>query len=198
MVPTDPWRYDPATGVKESLISEVLSALEIEVDAKTEDGSKTRKLFKRLVQRVDWARAITLAAKASLLMQIPSFDDLVGLVKDPKENSEGQARGLEAFRREFRELMGSQELKHIKRVVVLVDDLDRCLPPTVIETLEGIRLFLAVPKMSCAKAQSLSSLPKSVIAADEDGCHPYVRKDHRHPRAIRTQNGRRTREVVPP
>ncbi len=63
----------------------------------------------------------------------------MGLVKDPKENSEGQARRLEAFGREFRELMGSQELKHIKRVVVLVDDLDRCLPPTVIETLEGIR-----------------------------------------------------------
>ena len=117
----------------------MLSALEIEVNAKTKDGNETRKLFKRLVQRVDWARAITLAAKSSLLMQIPSFDELVGLVKDPKENSEGQARRLEAFGREFRELMGSQELKHIKRVVVLVDDLDRCLPPTVIETLEGIR-----------------------------------------------------------
>ena len=97
VVPTDPWGYNPAPGVKESLISEVLSALEIEVNAKTKDGNESRKLFKRLVQCVDWERAIILAAKSSLLMQIPSFDELVGLVKDPKENSEGQARGLEAW-----------------------------------------------------------------------------------------------------
>ncbi len=44
----------------------------------------------------------------------------------------------------------------MQRVVVLVDDLDRCLPETVVETLETMRLFLSVPKMSF------------VIAADED------------------------------
>ena len=96
-------------------------------------------------------------------MQIPSFDELVGLVKDPDENSENPARGLEAFRAEFKELMESPELAHIRRVVVLVDDLDRCLPPTVIETLEGIRLFLAVPKMSF------------VIAADEERVAEAIR-----------------------
>ena len=55
------------------------------------------------------------------------------------------------------------ELEHIRRVVVLVDDLDRCLPDTVIETLEGIRLFLAVPKMSF------------VIAADEERVAEAIR-----------------------
>ena len=94
-------------------------------------------MFKRLVKRVDWAKAITLAAKSSLLMQIPSINDITGLVKDPEGDAGDQERGLEAFRSEFKELMESPELGHIKRVVVLVDDLDRCLPPTVIETLEG-------------------------------------------------------------
>ncbi len=169
VVRTDPWRYDPATGVKESLISEVLSALGGEVDEKAADGSNAKKLFKRLVKRVDWAKAITLAAKSSLLMQIPSINDITGLVKDPDEDSGDQARGLEAFRSEFRELMESQELGHIKRVVVLVDDLDRCLPPTVIETLEGIRLFLAVPKMSF------------VIAADEERVADAIRTRYEKP-----------------
>ena len=94
VVRTDPWRYDPATGVKESLISEVLSALEGEVDGNAAEGSNAKKLFKRLVQRVDWARAITLAAKSSLLMQIPSINDITGLVKDPGGDSGDQARGL--------------------------------------------------------------------------------------------------------
>ena len=169
VVPTDPWRYDPATGVKENLISEVLSVLRGEVEGHADDGSNAKKLFKRLVRRVDWARAITLAAKSSLLMQIPSIDDITGLVKDPEGDSGGEARGLEAFRGEFKELMESPELGHIKRVVVLVDDLDRCLPPTVIETLEGIRLFLAVPKMSF------------VIAADEERVADAIRTRYEKP-----------------
>ena len=59
--------------------------------------------------------------------------------------------------------MGSSELSHIRRLVVLVDDLDRCLPETVVETLEAIRLFLAVPKMSF------------VIAADEQRVADAIR-----------------------
>jgi hypothetical protein len=41
-----------------------------------------------------------------------------------------------------------QDLPEIERVIVLVDDLDRCLPPTVVATLEAVKLFLSVPKMA--------------------------------------------------
>ena len=169
VVSTDPWRYDPATGVKESLISEVLSALEGEVGEQSEEGNNAKKLLMRLVKRVDWAKALTLAARSSLLMQFPSINDLTDLVKDPEGDPLSQPRGLESFRSEFKELMESQELEHVKRVVVLVDDLDRCLPPTVIETLEGIRLFLEVPKMSF------------VIAADEERVADAIRTRYENP-----------------
>lgn len=53
-------------------------------------------------------------------------------------------------------LLAEESLRRVRRVIVLVDDLDGCLPDTVVETLETIRLFLAVPKMSF------------VVAADED------------------------------
>ncbi|RAI02497.1 hypothetical protein DLJ53_14250 [Acuticoccus sediminis] len=59
---------------------------------------------------------------------------------------------MHAFREEFEELLRRAD---IDRLVVLVDDLDRCLPETAIETLEAIRLFLFVPKAAF------------VIAADE-------------------------------
>ena len=48
---------------------------------------------------------------------------------------------FQQFRQQFRELI---QTASISKLVVLVDDLDRCLPQTVIEILEAIRLFLFV------------------------------------------------------
>jgi len=49
---------------------------------------------------------------------------------------------MKGFRQDFKLLM--QETK-IKKLVVLIDDLDRCLPNIAIEILEAIRLFLFLP-----------------------------------------------------
>ncbi len=167
VIKTEPWRYDPTTGAKETLIGEVLTALarEVENSETTIEGvkEKAQRLVSRLAKRIDWAKAIKLTAKTSLAFQIPSIDDIVDLVKPAEGDDDEQVRGLEEFRSEFRELMASEALAHIQAVAVLVDDLDRCLPETVIETLEAIRLFLAVPKMSF------------VIAADEDRVADAIR-----------------------
>lgn len=171
VIPTHPWRYDPATGAKESLIQEVLSALAAEIKQSETKTDRAQNLLTRLGKRIAWAKAMKLAAKSSLTLQIPNIDSLVDLVK-PKENEEGNVRGLEAFRDEFAELISSDDLKHIHAVAVLVDDLDRCLPETVIDSLEAMRLFLAVPKMSF------------VIAADEDRVAEAIRtrfKSHGDP-----------------
>lgn len=168
VIETEPWRYDPMTGAKETLIGEVLAALseEIENSESTAEGvkEKAKRIAVRLAKRIDWAKAIKLTAKTSLAFQIPSVNDIVDLVKPAEDGGDDdQVRGLEAFRAEFHELMASEALGHIQAVAVLVDDLDRCLPETVIETLEAIRLFLAVPKMSF------------VIAADEDRVADAIR-----------------------
>ena len=52
VVSTDPWRYDTATGIKESLISEVLTTIEGELSGDAAEGGKAKKLFTRLVKRV--------------------------------------------------------------------------------------------------------------------------------------------------
>ena len=164
VISTDPWRYDPGVGAKETLIGEVLSAVAAEL-AKTEQKSgqvrgRARAMLATLRKRVDWAKALQVAAKTSLTLQLPSVDDLTGLINtdaagEEADSAEPLSRGLEEFRGEFRTLMESPELSHLRRVVVLVDDLDRCLPETVVDTLETIRLFLAVSKMAF------------VVAADE-------------------------------
>src|ERR1700735_467733 len=155
VVPTDPWRYDPSVGAKETLIGEVLGALSDQIHEAEGVASKARNLLTKLKNRVDWSKAIQVAAKASLAFQLPSVDDLTSLIKTDPGSEESETRGLAEFQTEFKELMASKELAHLSRVVVLVDDLDRCLYPTVVDTLETIRLFLAVPKMAF------------VIAADE-------------------------------
>lgn len=162
VVPTDPWRYDPAMGAKETLITEVLGALKTHLSASQGDKSQALALLKNLAKRVDWARAVHIAAKGALAFQVPSFDEVVQIIRPDSEEGES-APGLDAFRNEFQELMESEDLAHVRRVVVLVDDLDRCLHETVVETLEAIRLFLAVPKMSF------------VIAADEQRVADAIR-----------------------
>jgi hypothetical protein len=49
---------------------------------------------------------------------------------------------IQAFRDELQELIARVE---VERLVVLVDDLDRCLPGAVIDILEAVKLFLFVP-----------------------------------------------------
>lgn len=155
IVSTQPWRYDPAVGPKESLIAEVLTALNIEF--KTEDavGKAGLDAFKKLVKKVNWSKAIKMTAKTAITMQLPGLDDVFSLVSDDPESLDSE-KGMAAFREEFEALLADPALAHIARVVVLVDDLDRCLPNTVVETLEAIRLFLSAKGMSF------------IIAADED------------------------------
>lgn len=164
VVSTQPWSYDPAVGPKESLIAEVLDALKGEID--TSVGDEAQNLLLKLAKRVKWAKALKMAALTSITLQLPKVEDVLDLVnEDPAEGeTEPAERGLAQFRDEFAELLESEGLKHISRVVVLVDDLDRCLPETVVETLEAIRLFLSAKGMSF------------VIAADEDRVADAIQK----------------------
>lgn len=66
-----------------------------------------------------------------------------------------------AFQKEFSDLLDTAKLD---KLIVLIDDLDRCLPVTAIETLEAIRLFLFAPKTAF------------VIATDEAMIEYAVRK----------------------
>lgn len=69
---------------------------------------------------------------------------------------------IHEFHEEFKKLLDAAK---IDQLVVLIDDLDRCLPETAIDTLEAIRLFLFVPKTAF------------VIGADE-GMIEYAVREH--------------------
>ncbi|WP_460005864.1 KAP family P-loop NTPase fold protein [Microbacterium xylanilyticum] len=154
VVRSNPWQYDPATGAKESLVAEILGALTTEFDDMDPAGSAGRAALRALVKRVNWSKAVKMAARTALTLQLPTIDQVFELVSDDPESLDSP-KGMASFKGEFEKLLADPALAHVTRVVVLVDDLDRCLPPTVVETLETIRLFLSVPGMSF------------VVAADE-------------------------------
>ena len=134
---TDPWQYDNHDDVRGSLIAEVLDQLGAAFQADATVKDRISDLFKR----ISWTRVGLALGKGALTMQWKP-DELIEAFT-PKARSDDKS--MSGFRDSFDKLVAG--LPDVDRVVVMVDDLDRCLPPAVMATLEGIKLFLAVPKM---------------------------------------------------
>jgi hypothetical protein len=143
IVQTRPWEYDPKVDPKATLIDEVLSAVKAAAEERKSGLGKMTEKFEALAARIKWSKAITMVADSALTLSLPKISDIAD-VFGPKEGPEDPT--LRGFRQEFGALMS--ELPEIERVVVLVDDLDRCLPETVVAALEAMKLFLSVQKMA--------------------------------------------------
>jgi predicted KAP-like P-loop ATPase len=70
-----------------------------------------------------------------------SLDDVKKRLAEALEGEENVCRSVRDFRADFGKLL--EEAKR-KTLVVFIDDLDRCLPDTIIATLKAIELFLFV------------------------------------------------------
>lgn len=92
-----------------------------------------------------------------------NYDQVVGSVQSLLKDGASASVPVEiaTFRRSFSELLRKAD---IDQLVVLIDDLDRCLPETAIETLEAIRLFVFMDNTAF------------VVAADEAMIEYAVRK----------------------
>lgn len=148
VIETSPWAYDPNLDVKVTLIGEVLDRLYAHLDAALGAADEVTKGVKALVEKVRWSKAFALAAKTAITLQVPDWDSIEGLFRLDDGTPAGAEKDptMNSFKAEFTKQMTL--VTDIDRVVVLVDDLDRCLPESVIATLEAIKLFLAVEKMA--------------------------------------------------
>ncbi len=86
----------------------------------------------------DQFKAATDAVQAAEGMDIGKLEEAL-----KSEAGNSLRRSIREFRDEFGELLKQTD---VKTLVVLIDDLDRCMPDTIIETLEAIKLFLFVPR----------------------------------------------------
>lgn len=104
----------------------------------------------------------TLTAKAGSLKQediTKGLTELKGYIGSPKNNR--VVTEITEFREEYEKLLKAAD---IDRLVILVDDLDRCLPDTAIDTMEAMKLFLFMPNTAF------------IVAADETMIEYSVRR----------------------
>ena len=160
------WEFQGFDDAKTVLIESIITELSRQ---RSED---VKELCARLIKRVDWLKIAKRASSVALTLTtgLPSPDQIeavVGNLKSLIDNPGAispekiQAKLKEAmsflkpaedahipeqihqFRKDFNKLLDKAK---IDQLVVLIDDLDRCLPATAIDTLEAIRLFLFVPR----------------------------------------------------
>lgn len=177
----DAWLYQGYDDARAALLEVIATALTEAADGSASLSTKTKKLL----ARVDGFRAMGLLAEgAALLAGVPTggliarsvgalggaadgiqdqeeYETLGKTAKEAKEQASGLLRPetkksppqqIDAFRKEYGEIL--EELG--KPLVVIIDNLDRCLPTNAIHTLEAIRLFLFLTNTAF------------IIAADEE------------------------------
>jgi predicted KAP-like P-loop ATPase len=162
------WLYQGYDDARAALLEVIATTLEEEAEQRKTGVDKARDLLKR----VNWLRAAKLTAGSALALSLglppvgligdvyeggremlrgdvdqkftakaeetvqSTANAASGLLKPKLENSPPQE--IHAIRESFKQALDEMGVT----LVVLVDDLDRCLPPTTISTLEAIRLFL--------------------------------------------------------
>ena len=177
----DAWLYQGYDDARASLLEVIATTLNQAAIGNAGLVEKTKKLL----SRVDSFRILGLLAEGGALLNgIPTggflsrgVDTIVGAADGVQSQEEYQAlsgsareirdqvtslgrpdvsstppQQIDAFRKEY-----SEALDELGRpLVVIIDNLDRCLPENAIHTLEAIRLFLFLPKTAF------------IIAADEE------------------------------
>ena len=180
--PANSWQFQGFQDAKTVLIEQILTTLEKRVSG----IPKAKRLLLNILRRVKVfkiARTVVgLVITAKTGIPVASISDLGDALVDRAVEKPAEAvagveslgecvsapeaktlpKEMEGFREEFADLLKEAG---ITRLVVLLDDLDRCLPATAIETLEAIKLFLFAPGAVF------------VIAADE-GMIEYAVKKH--------------------
>lgn len=181
------WRFQGFEDAKIALIEGIVTELIEKRSLLTKAGDAVKDILKR----IDWLKVARHGGGLAItaLTGVPMPDQIVGVVgmlkgiiADPgklatKENYDKAVNTVEGllkdgeskhvpkeineFRKAFDELL---DKSGVRQLVVLIDDLDRCLPETAIETLEAVRLFLFTERTAF------------VVAADEAMIEYAVRR----------------------
>ncbi len=184
------WLYQGYDDARAALMEVIATALAKEAEERRTGLDKA----KELLQRVDWFRAAKLGAGSALALSLglpptgllneaieigkkiatgsagatdiakaestvtDAASKASGLIKPRAESS--PPKEIHAIRKSFEETLEAMGTK----LIVLIDDLDRCLPQTTISTLEAVRLFLFLENTAF------------VIAADDSVIRHAVRR----------------------
>lgn len=161
------WMFEGYEDAKAALMESLLKQIEEKQTKFGEIGGKLKSLFGRIkyfklgtdalskglpiVASILSGNSLPFALSltgdiSSILQKAPeTIDNLKEFKNKYIEESEKESvvQNIRLFKNEFSDLL---EKSPIDNLVVIIDDLDRCTPERIIDTLEAIKLFLSVPK----------------------------------------------------
>lgn len=156
------WKHQGFEDAKMALMSSIVS----ELSKNKKVNSKGKEIIKKLWKNINWLSVAKIGGSAlfSLATGLPPIDLVSSGIKNLKsiasdkekvESTIGDVGQFLSDARIFQDNSISQEFSEfhcafeellkeseIKKLIVLIDDLDRCLPKVTIETLEAVRLFM--------------------------------------------------------
>jgi predicted KAP-like P-loop ATPase len=152
------WLFEGYEDAKTVLMGRIVD----EIISKRTLGEKAMKAAARLLKRIDLLKlsgsaikyGVGFATMGPAGLAAVSITDMLGKIKEIdyeayiKQRKEGNPdqnirSNIQEFHENFEELIHET---NIEKIVVLIDDLDRCSPDTIIGTLEAIKLFLFTKK----------------------------------------------------
>lgn len=154
------WLFEDYDDAKAALMGTILD----EIGKKPTLGTQAKKTLDSLRKKVNWFGLMGVAGKygLGLLLGGPvggigvvagdvgkkllekakegKIEEVEKLINTSVPDSAEVRKNVQEFREDFEKLLDESS---IKRLIVIIDDLDRCLPDTIINTLEAIKLFLS-------------------------------------------------------
>ncbi|MCG8404581.1 MAG: P-loop NTPase fold protein [Phycisphaerales bacterium] len=152
----DPWKYTKREDVWRGLIAEVIlkaidvrgASLHTVVSAARKFGLFLGRSFLNILASTELkvgAEAGATGQKISGEAKV-DLDALSKIAEDYRQTSHPEKAFLNEFETALREWVRAS-LANDERMVIFIDDLDRCLPEVVLEVLEALKLYLNIPQL---------------------------------------------------
>lgn len=205
----DGWAFESFDDAKLALIQGIVDELEKSekfMEKVKDKADDVKNAFSKLKKSINWMRILKITAKSAIPILSASMtggvsvipllisafqehradltdilagekaeDFLKGVIGTDKEDKKYAA--VREFRDDFTDLIKKSKYE---KVVILIDDLDRCLPRHIIDNLEAIKLFLNVPGTAFVIAadeyivsNAIKSEYQSLIGASEQDGHAH-------------------------
>jgi len=146
----DPWKYQQREDVWRGLIAEViLNAIDIKKaslrtvqNAAKKFGLFLGRSFLNALSSVELsAGAEEVGGKATV-----NLEGLTKIAEDYRQTAHPEKAYLNEFEHALKDWVNGA-LAADERMVIFIDDLDRCLPEVVLEVLEALKLYLDIPRL---------------------------------------------------
>jgi len=145
----NPWQFEDKEAVQTALIHTILD----EFEKRKSLGDEAKGVIKQLITGASVLKLAKVIAKTALTLT----PDVTGLVECFSDPGRRPATAMREFHERFEQLL---KLEKVERLVVFIDDLDRCHADMALELFEATHLFLASERcvfVIGADAQRLSA-----------------------------------------